>query len=63
MNVKVKMKKLYMALTITLLVISSAYAGGIKVNLKNYVRAESDYQIQNYANGYTLSVINLFQFL
>ncbi len=49
MNEEVKMKRLFLALAITLLVISSAYAEGIKVNVENYVRAESDYQIQTYA--------------
>jgi hypothetical protein len=45
-----KLKRLFLALAITLLVISSAYAESIKVNVENYVRAESDYQIQTYAN-------------
>ena len=43
------MKKSIMALAITLLAISFAYAEGTKVNVDNYVRAESDYQIQTYA--------------
>ena len=44
-----KMKKSIITFAITLLVISSAYAEGIKVNVENYVKAESDYQIQIYA--------------
>lgn len=46
------MKNLFIALAITSIVVSTAFAQGgkgITVNVENYVRAESDYQIQTYA--------------
>jgi hypothetical protein len=43
------MKNVFLTIAIVSLVASSAFAEGITVNVENYVRAESDYQIQTYA--------------
>ncbi len=42
------MKKIFLTLTITLLVVSSAFAGGEKVTVFNFVRAESDMTFDRY---------------